>query len=193
MRQQNIIIALFVVALIGVGVFLFMGGQKSQSERTAVNNNATTSQRAENMAKPKTNNMEKQKNVVEIALDNSDFSTLVSVLTQAGLVETLSGEGPFTVFAPTNDAFKKIPESTLKEILADKNRLTSILTYHVVPGKVMAKDVMNLKFAKTVQGSQLSIEVKNGIVMVDEAKVVTPDIEARNGVIHIIDTVLVPQ
>jgi len=181
------------VALIGVGVFLFMRGQKSQIEKTDVNNNATASQRAEDVAKPKTNNMEKQKNVVEIALDNSDFSTLVSVLTQAGLVETLSEEGPFTVFAPTNDAFKKIPESTLKEILADKNRLSSILTYHVVPGKVMAKDVMQLKSAKTIQGSQLSIEIKNGMVMVDEAKVITPDIEARNGVIHIIDTVLVPQ
>jgi len=193
MRQQNIIISLFVVALIGVGVFLFMRGQKSQIEKTDVNNNATASQRAEDVAKPKTNNMEKQKNVVEIALDNSDFSTLVSVLTQAGLVETLSEEGPFTVFAPTNDAFKKIPESTLKEILADKNRLSSILTYHVVPGKVMAKDVMQLKSAKTIQGSQLSIEIKNGMVMVDEAKVITPDIEARNGVIHIIDTVLVPQ
>jgi uncharacterized surface protein with fasciclin (FAS1) repeats len=108
-------------------------------------------------------------------------------------VETLSGPGPFTVFAPTNDAFAKLPKETLDAVLADKNLLTSILTYHVVSGKVMAKDVVNLTTAKTVNGKELKVEVTGNTVMINNAKVLITDIVADNGVIHVIDTVLIPQ
>lgn len=131
------------------------------------------------------------KNIVETAVDNPDFSTLVTAIKTAGLVDTLSGAGPFTVFAPTNEAFDKIPKETLQKVLEDKEKLTSILTYHVVPGKVMSKDVAGMIDAKTVQGTKIKINAKNG-VMINDAKVVKPDIETSNGVIHVIDTVLMP-
>lgn len=119
------------------------------------------------------------------------FSTLVGALKTAGLVETLSGPGPFTVFAPTNEAFAKIPGDVLKAALEDKKKLTSILTYHVVPGKVMAADVAKMADATTVQGSKVKINVSHG-VMINESKVTKTDIECSNGVIHVIDTVLMP-
>jgi uncharacterized surface protein with fasciclin (FAS1) repeats len=106
-------------------------------------------------------------------------------------VDTLKGKGPFTVFAPTDEAFAKLPEGTLESLLKDKEKLTAILTYHVVPGKVMAKDVMKLDSAKTVQGQMVTIDTSNG-VMVDNARVVKTDIETSNGVIHVIDTVIIP-
>ncbi|MBW6441405.1 fasciclin domain-containing protein [Patescibacteria group bacterium] len=136
---------------------------------------------------------EAMQNIVEIAVSDPRFSTLVTALTEADLVETLSGEGPFTVFAPTDEAFAKIPEETLNEILADKDQLTSILTYHVVAGKVMAADVVTLTSAETVQGGEVTIEVTGNEVMMNNAKVLITDIEATNGVIHVIDTVLIPQ
>jgi uncharacterized surface protein with fasciclin (FAS1) repeats len=132
------------------------------------------------------------KSIIETALENPQFSTLVTAVKAADLVETLSGPGPFTVFAPTNDAFAKIPAETLQAVLADKAKLTSILTYHVVSGKVMAEDVVSLTEAKTVQGGTLKIDASNG-VMINDAKVTTADIECSNGVIHVIDTVLMPQ
>lgn len=130
--------------------------------------------------------------IVDTAASNPDFSTLVAAVKAAGLVDTLKGPGPFTVFAPTNEAFKKV--KNLDAILKDKALLTKILTYHVVPGKVMAADVvkMNGQSAKTVQGSEAKITVKGSTVMVDKAKVVKTDIETSNGVIHVIDTVIVP-
>lgn len=131
------------------------------------------------------------KTILETASTNPDFSTLVSAIKAADLVETLSGSGPFTVFAPTNAAFAKIPESTLKAVLADKPKLVSILTYHVVPGKVMAADAAKLSDAATVQGSKVRISTSKG-VMINDASVVTADIECSNGVIHVIDTVLMP-
>ncbi|PIR96084.1 MAG: fasciclin [Candidatus Doudnabacteria bacterium CG10_big_fil_rev_8_21_14_0_10_42_18] len=131
------------------------------------------------------------KNIVEVASDNNDFSTLVTAVKAAGLAETLSGEGPFTVFAPTNDAFAKLPEGTVENLLKDKDKLTQILTYHVVPGKIMAKDVLNLKSAKTVQGGEISIDTNDG-VKVDNANIIQTDIEASNGVIHVIDSVIMP-
>jgi uncharacterized surface protein with fasciclin (FAS1) repeats len=130
-------------------------------------------------------------NIIETAVANPDFSTLVTAVKAAGLVETLSGTGPFTVFAPTNEAFKKIPEATLKAALADKAKLTSILTYHVVPGKVMAKDVAGMTEAATVQGKKVKISATDG-VMINDSKVTKADIECSNGVIHVIDTVLMP-
>lgn len=132
------------------------------------------------------------KNIIETAVNNPDFSTLVTAIKAAELVETLSGTGPFTVFAPTNAAFAKIPEATLKAILADKAKLTSILTYHVVASKVLSKDVATMTEAKTVQGSNITIDAKDG-VMINNAKVTKADIECSNGVIHVIDTVLMPK
>jgi uncharacterized surface protein with fasciclin (FAS1) repeats len=132
------------------------------------------------------------KNIIETAVANPDFSTLVTAIKAAELVDTLSGPGPFTVFAPTNEAFAKIPAETLKAVLADKAKLTSILTYHVVSGKVMAADVAKMDDAKTVQGSKVEIDAKDG-VMVNNAKVTSADIECSNGVIHVIDTVLMPE
>jgi uncharacterized surface protein with fasciclin (FAS1) repeats len=132
------------------------------------------------------------KNIVETAVENPEFSTLVTAVKAADLVATLSGPGPFTVFAPTNDAFAKIPAETLQAVLADKAKLTSILTYHVVSGKVMAKDVAGMTEAKTVQGSTVKIDASNG-VMINNAKVIKTDIECTNGVIHVIDSVLMPK
>lgn len=132
------------------------------------------------------------KTIVETAVDAGNFTTLVTAIKAAGLVETLSGPGPFTVFAPTDAAFAKLPAGTVEGLLKDKTKLASILTYHVVPGKVMAKDVMGLTSAKTVQGGMLKIDTTNG-VKINDAMVTTADIETSNGVIHVIDTVLLPQ
>jgi len=134
------------------------------------------------------------KDIVGIAAGSSDFSTLVAAVKAAGLVETLQGDGPFTVFAPTNAAFAKIPAATLNDLLKPENKakLQAILTYHVVPGKVMAKDVVGLKSAKSVEGGKIKISVKDGAVMVDDANVTATDIVALNGVIHVIDTVIMP-
>ncbi len=131
------------------------------------------------------------KTIVETAVAAGSFETLVTAVKAAGLVDVLSGEGPFTVFAPTDEAFAKLPAGTLEALLADKEKLTAVLTYHVVPGKVMAKDVTQLSSAKTVQGGELTIDTSNG-VMVDNAKVIKADVVASNGVIHVIDTVLIP-
>jgi uncharacterized surface protein with fasciclin (FAS1) repeats len=137
------------------------------------------------------------KTVVEIAAGNKDFSTLVAAVKAAGLVETLSGKGPFTVFAPTNAAFAKLPKGTVEELLKPENKekLTAILTYHVVAGKVMAADAIKLdgKMAKTVNGQEIAIKVKEGKVMINDATVTAADIVGSNGVIHVIDTVLLPK
>lgn len=132
------------------------------------------------------------KDIVDTAVSAGNFNTLATALEAAGLVDTLKSEGPFTVFAPTDEAFAKIPKETLDGILADKDKLTAILTYHVVAGKVMASDVVNLASAETVQGQSITIDTSAG-VMVDNAKVVATDIEASNGVIHVIDTVIIPK
>ena len=135
------------------------------------------------------------KTIVEVAAGNKDFSTLVTAVKAADLVETLSGDGPFTVFAPTDAAFAKLDKEVLATLLKPENKkmLTSILTYHVVPSKVMAKDVVGLKEAKTAQGSKLKVTVKDGKVMIDKALVVKTDIPCKNGVIHVIDAVVQPQ
>ncbi len=132
--------------------------------------------------------------VVAIAAGNADFSTLVAAVKAAGLVDTLNGAGPFTIFAPTNAAFAKLPKGTVEDLLKPENKakLTAILTYHVVAGKVMAADVKTM-MAKTVQGGSLDIKVADGGVTVDGAKVVKTDIVGTNGVIHVIDSVLMPK
>ena len=132
-------------------------------------------------------------NIVQTAIDAGQFKTLVAAVKAAGLVETLSGPGPFTVFAPTDEAFNKLPKGTVEALLQDKNKLTAILTYHVVSGKVLAADVMNLTSAKTVNGQEVSIMVKDGKVMLDNAQVVKTDIVCSNGVIHVIDSVILPK
>lgn len=129
--------------------------------------------------------------IVDTAVSAGSFKTLVTALKAAGLVDTLKGPGPFTVFAPTDEAFAKIPKADLDALLKDKAKLTAVLTYHVVPGKVMAKDVKPGK-VKTVQGSELTIATTGG-VMVDNAKVVKTDVAASNGVIHVIDAVVLPK
>ncbi len=132
------------------------------------------------------------KDIVDTAVDAGKFTTLAAALKAAGLVETLKGPGPFTVFAPTDEAFAKIPKADLDALLADKAKLTKVLTYHVVPGKVLAVDVKTGKVA-TVQGSKLTVKAKKSGVTVDKATVTATDIMADNGVIHVIDTVLMPK
>ena len=131
------------------------------------------------------------KDIVDTAVGAGSFKTLAAALTAAGLIDTLKGPGPFTVFAPTDEAFAKIPKTDLDALLKDKAKLTAVLTYHVVPGKVMAADVKVGK-VKTVQGSELTVSTAGG-VMVDKAKVVKTDIVADNGVIHVIDSVILPK
>ncbi len=133
-----------------------------------------------------------KKNIVEIAIDAGTFKNLVVAIEAAGLVETLSNEGPFTVLAPTDEAFAKLPEGTVESLLKDKAKLTSVLTYHVLSGKFMASDVVNLTEATTVQGSKIKINTSSG-VKINNANVITTDILASNGVIHVIDTVLIPE
>jgi uncharacterized surface protein with fasciclin (FAS1) repeats len=131
-------------------------------------------------------------NIVETAVNAGSFNTLVAAVKAANLVDTLTGAGPFTVFAPTDEAFAKLPEGTVDGLLKDLPKLKQILTYHVVSGKVMAADVVKLKSATTVQGSDVKIDASNGGVKVNNATVTTADVATDNGVIHIIDTVLLP-
>jgi uncharacterized surface protein with fasciclin (FAS1) repeats len=130
--------------------------------------------------------------IVDVAVQAGKFNTLVQAVQAAGLVETLSGEGPFTVFAPTDEAFAQIPQETLQAVLADKEKLTAILTYHVVPGKLMAADVVRSTQLQTVQGQSITVSTEGG-VRVDNANVIQTDIEADNGVIHVIDQVIMPK
>jgi uncharacterized surface protein with fasciclin (FAS1) repeats len=131
-------------------------------------------------------------NIVETAIAAGSFKTLVTAVKAAGLVETLSGKGPFTVFAPTDDAFAKLPAGTVEGLLKDIPKLKSVLTYHVVAGKVTAADVMKLTTAKTVQGQNVSIDTKAG-VKIEGANVIKADVMTDNGVIHVIDQVILPK
>lgn len=133
------------------------------------------------------------KDIVTVAVEAGSFKTLAAALEAAGLVATLQGEGPFTVFAPTDAAFAKLPAGTVEALLKDKAKLTAILTYHVVAGKVEAADVVKLTSATTVNGQNVSIKVVGGKVQIDNATVTTADVQASNGVIHIIDTVILPK
>lgn len=147
--------------------------------------NAGHHESGESMAKP---------TIVEIAVGNPDFSTLVAALQAADLVDALSGDGPFTVFAPTNEAFNQLPAGTVEMLLLPENKgkLTAVLTYHVVSGKVMAADVVTITEATSLEGSAIAVSVADGAVMVDGATVVATDIVGSNGVIHVIDAVIMP-
>jgi len=135
------------------------------------------------------------KDIVDTAVAAGSFQTLAKALDAAGLVDTLKGKGPFTVFAPTDEAFRKLPAGTLEDLLKpeNKDKLVAILTYHVVPGEVLASQVTKLKSAKTVNGQTLTITTDGGAVIVDNAKVVKTDILCSNGVIHVIDSVMLPR
>ncbi|HEX5045002.1 MAG TPA: fasciclin domain-containing protein [Candidatus Polarisedimenticolaceae bacterium] len=137
----------------------------------------------------------KTSDIVDTAVANGSFNTLAAALEAAGLVDTLKGKGPFTVFAPTDAAFAKLPPGTVENLLKPENKdqLTAVLTYHVVPGKVESKEVVKLSQAKTVNGRSVEIRTSGGVVMVDDARVVTTDIACSNGVIHVIDTVILPR
>ena len=130
--------------------------------------------------------------IVDTAIAAGNFTTLVQAVQEAGLVDTLKGEGPFTVFAPTDEAFAEIPEDELNALLADKTKLVAVLTYHVIPAKVMSADLEDGMEATTVEGSNLTISIDDSGVMVDGAKVIQADIETSNGVIHVIDAVIMP-
>ena len=136
----------------------------------------------------------KAKDIVDTAVSAGQFNTLAAALDAAGLIDTLKGEGPFTVFAPTDEAFAKLPEGTVETLLKPENRdqLTAILTYHVVAGKVLAADVVKLTSATTVNGADVVITVENGGVRIDNANVIKANIDASNGVIHVLDTVILP-
>jgi transforming growth factor-beta-induced protein len=136
--------------------------------------------------------IQSEKTIVDIAVEDGRFTTLVTALQAAELVETLQGDGPFTVFAPTDDAFNALPAGTVEGLLADIPALTNVLLYHVVSGKVMAADVVNLSSADTVQGQPVSVMVDGGAVKINDAQVIITDIEASNGVIHVIDAVILP-
>lgn len=134
-----------------------------------------------------------QKDIVTTAVDAGSFKTLAAALQAANLVETLKGEGPYTVFAPTDEAFAKLPEGTVEALLNDKEALTQILLYHVVSGKVTSGEVVKLESAKTVEGQEVMIKVSEGSVYINNSKVTSADVMASNGVIHVIDTVLIPE
>ena len=136
---------------------------------------------------------EGDKNIVQTAVAARTFKTLATLLKRAGLAGTLQGKGPFTVFAPTDAAFAKVPKATLDTLAANPAQLKSVLLYHVVPGRVTASDVVKLNSAKTLEGRSVGIKVVKGSVYVDQAKVTTPDVMASNGVIHVIDSVLIPK
>jgi uncharacterized surface protein with fasciclin (FAS1) repeats len=149
---------------------------------------------ASSFAGDKTAKSAAKQDIVDTAVSAGSFNTLAAALKAAGLAETLKGKGPFTVFAPTDDAFKKLPAGTVEDLLKPENKqkLIAVLTYHVVPGKVKATDVVKLNSAKTVNGKEVKISTANGSVKVDNANVVKTDIMASNGVIHVIDTVILP-
>lgn len=185
----------FVVAPIAISLLLVSGcASSSEAEKK---DEPMTSEAAKAPAEEEKEKEEAptadagDKDIVIIAQEAGTFNTLVTAVTAAELVETLKGEGPYTVFAPTDEAFAKLPEGTVEALLEDKERLKAVLTYHVVPGKVMAVDVAGMDSAVTVQGDALVIDTTDG-VMVGNAKVVKTDIVASNGVIHVIDTVLIP-
>jgi uncharacterized surface protein with fasciclin (FAS1) repeats len=182
-----------VISLLTVLTFIFaynvVAASNCGSDHGASDSSEKASSKSDYTKKDKMDN----KDIVDTAIGAGSFNTLVTAVKAAGLVETLKGEGPLTVFAPTDEAFDKLPEGTVEALLKDKEKLTAILTYHVVPGAVKANDVVKLEKAETLNGQSISIKVNEGTVMVDEATVVATDIICSNGVIHVIDNVIMPE
>jgi uncharacterized surface protein with fasciclin (FAS1) repeats len=182
-NTAGVLATIAIVAVLVVGGFwLFSGSNDETEEETQAPE--TSQQEVQEQTQP---------NIVETAASNPDFSTLVTAIQAAGLEEALSGEGPFTVFAPTNAAFDALPEGTLEDLLDNPDQLANILQYHVVSGEVLAEQVVNLDSATTLNGQDVSIRTENGNVFVNDAQVTTTDIRTSNGVIHVIDSVLLPQ
>lgn len=182
MRGVKVTVASALVVVASLGLAACSDDDDSSSKSSDQTSESTTS----------STEASSEGTIVEVASANPEFSTLVSAVEAAGLVETLNGEGPYTVFAPTNAAFEKIPADTLQAILADKEQLTKILTYHVVPGKVLSSDLQPTQTVKTVEGQDVTITVTDGVAKINDATITTTDIETSNGVIHVIDTVLTP-
>ena len=190
-KNIGIILAAVAVVIAGIVAFSMMNNDSNETANTSSNSQQSkTDQMTE----------ETKQDIIALASSTESLSTLVAAVKAAGLVETLQGEGPFTVLAPTNDAFAKLPAGTVETLLQPENKatLTSILTYHVIPGKVMAADLSNGQKVKTVQGTELTVEITDGKVYFVDAKggkamVTTADVNAANGVVHIIDTVLMYQ
>lgn len=185
--KSRVVAVILVAALMigGVGAWALLGNNDE------ANNAETTDSTA--MSQPESMEAEAPtQTIVDVASSDEQFSTLVTAIKTAGLVDTLSGEGPFTVFAPTNAAFEKLPAGTLEDLLSKPEELAKILTYHVVSGEVKASDVVNLSEATTVNGKTVPIVVDGETVKIGDATVVKTDITTSNGVIHVIDTVLIP-
>jgi len=175
------------IAAIGISTFLVAGVAACSSDSDSNADKPSTTTEAMDMPEKCDNT------VVDVAVGNGDFTTLVKAVQAAGLVDTLNGEGPFTVFAPTDEAFAKIPAADLEAILADKDLLTSILTYHVVPGKIMAADLKPGEQAvTTVEGSEAQVVVSDAGATYADANIIATDVDACNGVIHVIDAVVLP-
>jgi uncharacterized surface protein with fasciclin (FAS1) repeats len=174
----RIIAAILALSLVAVAC-----GDDDAATTTSTNPTTTTTTEAP---------MAEAMDIVDTAIAAGSFNTLVAAVEAAGLVDTLKGDGPFTVFAPTDEAFAALPEGTIEALLEDIPTLTDILLYHVVPGKVLAADVVNLTSATTALGQDVQISVENGNVMINGATVIATDIETSNGVIHVIDTVIIP-
>ncbi|ADR20374.1 hypothetical protein MATR_20070 [Marivirga tractuosa] len=184
----------YLIALAFVFTFASCGGGESKTAETDENETTTEEMAVEEMTAEKEATAEEEsKDIVALAMETESLSTLVSAVKAGGLVETLQGDGPFTVFAPTNAAFEALPEGTLEDLLKPENKekLASILTYHVVAGKVMSTDLSDGMKAKTVNGAEVTIKTADG-VKVNGANVVTADVKASNGVVHVIDAVIMP-
>jgi len=190
--KKTIFAVVAVLVLIGGGIGVYAMSQGDDNNNTKVAE-STESMSSSEKAAPTSN-------IVELAVATPDLSTLVTAVTEADLVETLSGAGPFTVFAPANSAFASLPEGTLASLLLPENKakLQAVLTYHVVAGKVMSSDLSNGQVVKTVQGANLTVRIMDGKVMLEDAtgamaEVVTADIKATNGVVHVINSVVLPE
>ncbi|MCX7717399.1 MAG: fasciclin domain-containing protein [Candidatus Sumerlaeaceae bacterium] len=178
-----------------LSAFTFPAFAETCGSKTSADCGDKSAYKASKAAKGGEGEKKEAKDIVDTAVGAGSFSTLVAAVKAAGLVDVLKGEGPFTVFAPTDDAFKKLPAGTLEDLLKPENKekLAGILKYHVVSGKVKAADVVKLKSAKSVEGSEIKITVDGDKVKVDDANVVKTDVEASNGVIHVIDAVILPK
>jgi uncharacterized surface protein with fasciclin (FAS1) repeats len=190
MRKRHVMLA----AVIGLGLAACAGDGGDETTTTIVDTPTTTAETTPTTTAettPSTEMME-ELSIIETAEAAGGFTTLLAAVDAAGLTETLDGEGPFTVFAPTDDAFAALPEGTVEGLLEDPDALSNILLYHVVPGEVTADQVMTLESATTAQGADVAISIEGDSVFVDDAQVIMTDIATSNGVIHVIDAVLMP-
>jgi uncharacterized surface protein with fasciclin (FAS1) repeats len=194
--NKSIIASLVALAVIGGGAFLLVNNNDDKTSTTTSDSSQTTEQESTQKKEEK----KAESDIVELAVATDSLSTLVTAVKAADLVETLQGDGPFTVFAPTNDAFAALPAGTLDSLLLPENKetLAGILTYHVVSGKVMSSDLKDGQVVKTIHGENLTVSISGGKVMLKDAKggmatVASADIEASNGVVHVIDAVVLPE